>query len=168
MSVFILPVFLLALVVICLFKRVKVYDCFLGGAKDSLSLVKSVFPYIAAIFVCIELFRASGAASKLAEILQKPMSYLGIPAEITELMLLVPMSGGGAIALLEDIIARYGVDSYIARCAACVSGASETIFYICAVYLSACKAKKLRYAVPVSLLCSLLGTIIACLLCRIM
>lgn len=159
---------MLALILICVVKRVKVYDCFLGGAKDSLSLVKSVFPYIAAIFVCIELFKASGAGAWLAGVLAKPMSYLGIPAEITQLMLLVPMSGGGAIALLEDIVATYGVDSYIARCAACVSGASETVFYISAVYLSACKAKKLRYAIPVSLFCSLLGTVVACLLCRFM
>ncbi len=166
MSVFILPVFLIFLIVFSLVKRVKVYDCFLGGAKDSLSLVRSIFPYIAAIFVCIELFRASGAADKLADLLAKPLSFLGIPKEITQLMMLVPLSGGGAIALLEDIIARYGVDSYIARCAACVSGASETVFYISAVYLSACKAKKLRYAIPVSLFCTLLGTVTACLLCR--
>ncbi len=168
MSVFILPVLLLVLIVVSVAKRVKVYDCFLGGAKDSLSLVKSVFPYIAAIFVCIQLFRESGAADWLAKVLAKPLSYLGIPAEITQLMMLVPLSGGGAIALLEDIIARYGVDSYIARCAACVSGASETVFYISAVYLSACKAKKLRYAIPVSLFCTLLGTTAACLLCRFM
>ncbi len=168
MSVYILPVLLLVLLVICAVKRVKVYDCFLGGAKDGLSLVKSVFPYIAAIFVCVGLFRESGAADWLSGVLQKPLSYLGVPAEITQLMLLVPMSGGGAIALLEDIIARYGVDSYVARCAAVISGASETVFYISAIYLSACKAKKLRYAVPVALFCTLLGTVVACALCRVM
>ncbi len=168
MSAYILPVLLLVLLVVCVIKRVKVYDCFLGGARDSLSLVKSVFPYIAAIFVCIEAFKASGLADMVARALQKPLSYIGIPSEIAQLMLLVPLSGNGTVALLESIIAEHGVDSYVARCAAVISGASETIFYISAVYLSACKTKKLRYAIPVSLFCTLLGTVTACALCRVM
>lgn len=168
MSIYILPVLLLLLILLCVKKRVKAYDCFLGGAKESLSLVKTIFPYIAAVFVLIELFKVSGVSAWLTGALSKPLSYLGIPAEITEIAILTPLSGGGAIALLEDVIARYGVDSYVARCAACVSGASETVFYIAAVYLSACTAKKLRYAIPVSLFCTLLGVVTACLLCKYM
>ena len=45
-----------------------------------------------------------------------------------------------------------GVDSYPARCAAVIAGATETIFYISAVYFSACKVRKLRYAIPVAIL----------------
>lgn len=168
MSEYILPVLLLAVMAICVIKRVKVYDCFLSGAKDSLSLVKSIFPYIAAIFICIEAFKASGLSSVVAGWLKKPLSYLGIPSEITELLLLVPLSGNGTVALLENIIAQYGVDSYPARCAAVISGASETIFYISAVYFSQCKAKKLRYAIPLSLFCTLLSTVVGCALCRVL
>ena len=56
-STYVLPVLLIALIVVCIVKKVKVYDCFLLGAKDGLNLVIDVFPYIASIFVCIELFR---------------------------------------------------------------------------------------------------------------
>ena len=87
---------------------------------------------------------------------------------MTEIILLVPLSGNGTIALLDGIFQKYGADSYIARCAAVIAGGSETIFYICAVYFSACKVKKLRYAIPVSLFCTLLGALIACALCRFM
>ncbi len=168
MSIYILPVLLLLLLVYCIIKRVKVYDCFLDGAKDSLSLIKSIFPYIASIFICIELFKASGLAEIVSGWLAKPLSFLGIPKEISEIILLVPLSGNGTIALLENIINEYGVDSYPARCAAVISGATETIFYIAAVYFSGCKVRKLRYAIPVAIFCTLLGAVVACALCRVM
>lgn len=168
MSVFILPVILILLLVFCVIKRIKVYDCFLEGTKDSLSLIKSIFPYVAAIFICIELFKASGLSATVSGWLEKPLSYLGIPKEITEIILLVPLSGNGTIALLESIINDCGVDSYPARCAAVIAGATETIFYISAVYFSACKVRKLRYAIPVAIFCTLLGTVVACALCRVM
>ena len=80
----------------------------------------------------------------------------------------MPLSGNGTIAILQDVIAKYGADSYIARCASVIAGGSETIFYISAVYLSACKAKKLRYAIPVSLFFFFFFALIACALCRFM
>lgn len=168
MSVYILPVLLIILLIVCIIKKVKVYDCFLQGAKDGLALVKNIFPYVATIFVCIELFKESGLSEALAGWLEKPLSYLGIPKEISEIILLVPLSGNGTIALLESIIRDTGVDSYPARCAAVISGATETIFYISAVYFSQCKVKKLRYAIPVAIFSTLLGTVVACALCRIM
>lgn len=168
MSVYILPVLLLFMIVVCIIKKVRVYDCFLQGSKDALALVKSIFPYIATIFICIQLFKASGLSQQVATLLAKPLGYIGIPSEIVELILLVPLSGNGTIALLQDIITRYGADSYQARCASVIAGGSETIFYISAIYLSACKAKKLRYAIPVSIFATILGALIACALCRVM
>ena len=109
MSVYILPALVIILLVVCIIKRVKVYDCFLEGTKDSLGLIKSIFPYIASIFVCIELFKASGLSSIVSGWLSKPLSYIGIPSEITEIILLVPLSGNGTIALLESIIDRKSV-----------------------------------------------------------
>ena len=168
MTAYLLPVILVGAMVYALVKKVNVYDCFLDGARDSLTLVRNIFPYIAVIFIAIELFRASGLAAIVSGWLSHPMKYLGIPPELAELVLLVPLSGNGAIALLEDIINTYGVDSYIARCAATIAGASETIFYVSAVYFTKCKVKTLRYAIPVSLFSSFCGMVTACALCRVM
>lgn len=168
MSALILPLILIVLIVVCLIKRVRVYDCFLQGAKDGVDLVVEIFPYIATIFIAIQLFRESGLCFVLSSIISKPLSLLGIPPEIGEIMLLSPLSGNGTIALLQDVIDTYGVDSYVARCASVVASGSETIFYIAAVYFSTRKIKKLRYAIPVSLLCTLLCAIIGCMLCRVM
>ncbi len=168
MSEYLLPIFFVVIMLVATIKKVRVYDCFLDGAKDGLRLSLDVFPYIATIFVCIELFKASGLNVIISNWLAPPLSCIGIPSQITEILLLVPLSGNGTIALLEGIIADYGVDSYVAKCAAVIAGGSETIFYISAVYFSQCKAKRLRYAIPVSLFCTLAGAILACALCRIM
>lgn len=166
MSAYILPVLLIVLIIVATIKRKKVYDCFLDGGKESISLVKTVFPYIAAIFISIELLKTSGLSSMIASALSVPLSYIGIPKEIAELLLFVPLSGNGTIALLENIISTYGVDSYVAKCASAIAGGSETIFYISAVYMSKSDVKHLGCAIPVSLFCTLFGAIIACLTCR--
>ncbi|MBR2956576.1 MAG: hypothetical protein IKC54_05240 [Clostridia bacterium] len=168
MSVYVLPIVLIGLTVYALAKKVKVYDCFLDGAKDGLALVKTVFPYVASIYIVIVLFKESGLSNIVSGWLSVPLSYLGIPPEITELMLLVPISGNGTIALLQDIINTYGVDSYVARCASVVAGGTETIFYISAVYLSKCKDKRLVGAIPISLFCTLISVVSGCALCRVM
>ena len=72
-SVYVLPVLVIILLVVCIVKKVRAYDCFLVGAKESLSLVKSIFPYIASIFVCIELFKASGLSHTVSSFLAKPL-----------------------------------------------------------------------------------------------
>ena len=168
MSVYVLPIVLIGLTVYALAKKVKVYDCFLDGAKDGLALVKTVFPYVASIYIVIVLFKESGLSNIVSGWLSVPLSYLGIPPEITELMLLVPISGNGTIALLQDIINTYGVDSYVARCASVVAGGTETIFYISAVYLSKYKDKRLVGAIPISLFCTLISVVSGCALCRVM
>ncbi|MDD4839592.1 MAG: spore maturation protein [Clostridia bacterium] len=168
MTVYILPALIIIMLVICAVKKVAVYDCFIDGARGGLELIKSILPYISAIFVCITLFKASGLAHSIAFLLSYPLAYLGIPSELAELIFLIPLSGNGTIALLNEIIAEYGADSYITRCASVICGATETIFYISAVYFSTCKVKHLRYAIPVAIFSTLSGTIIACALCRFM
>ena len=42
----------------------------------------------------------------------------------------------------------------------------ETVFYITAIYLSQCKIKRLRYAIPVALIATFTGCVVGCLLLR--
>lgn len=71
MSLYLIPVILVGTLIYAIVKKVAVYDCFIDGAKESLALVKSIFPYLAVIFIAIELFRASG----LSALLSKGLSY---------------------------------------------------------------------------------------------
>ncbi len=168
MSAYILPVLFILLFAYCIYKRINTYDHFVKGAKGAIKLVVDIFPFIASIMIAVALLRVSGITTWLTEVLSPIFNALGIPPELTELVLLRPFTGSGSYALLEDVLTTYGADSYIARCACVIMGCSETIFYVATVYLSQTKVKKLFYAIPVALLCSLVGTILACLLCKVM
>lgn len=168
MSAYILPILFVGLFVFCSFKRVNTYDHFVKGAKGAIKLVVEIFPYVASILIAVALLRASGITSLLAQMLSPIFRLLGIPTELVELVLLRPFTGSGSYGILEGIFNTYGADSYISRCACVIMGSSETIFYVATIYFSQTSVKKLSYAIPVALVCSLIGTVFACLLCRVM
>ena len=168
MSKYILPVLILILLIVATIRRVNIYESFVLGARESLKLVLGIFPYLAAMMLIIELFTASGLDSLIIKGVAPIFELVGIPKELAPLIIIRPLSGNGSIAMLESIIAKYGVDSYIARTASVIVGASETIFYVATLYFSTTKVKKLRYAIPVALIASFVGVIVACLLTKIM
>lgn len=166
--IYLIPAILLITFIVAAIKRVKVYDSFIIGIKESLTLVISLLPYLASIFMLIEIFRVSGLSQKLTNILAVPFSFLGIPKELIELLILRPLSGTGSLALVETIFTQYGVDSYIARCASVIMASNDTILYIVAVYFSAAKDKKSGPAIIISMAASFMGAILTCFLCRFM
>lgn len=167
MSIYILPILFIGLFLYGFFKKINTYDTFVKGAKGAIKLVVEIFPYIACIMIAVALLRVSGATEFLAKCLAPVFNFLGIPPELCELILLRPFTGSGSYALLNDVFAVYGPDSYIGRCASVILGCSETIFYVATIYLSQTKIKKLGYAIPCALIASIIGAIVACLLCRI-
>ncbi len=167
MSIYILPILFIGLFLYGFFKKINTYDTFVKGAKGAIKLVVEIFPYIACIMIAVALLRVSGATEFLAKCLAPVFNFLGIPPELCELILLRPFTGSGSYALLNDVFAVYGPDSYIGRCASVILGCSETIFYVATIYLSQTKIKKLGYAIPCALIASIIGAIVACLLCKI-
>lgn len=163
----ILPLLFLALFCYALIKKVKLYDCFTDGIKEAVPLVLSLFPYLAAILMLSELFEQSGLSAYLTAALSPAFRALGIPPEISKLVLMKPFSGSGSTALLSEILSAYGADSYIGRCACVCYGSSETVFYISAVYFAGIKQKKLLKPIIIALVVNFLTVILGCLLCRI-
>lgn len=149
-------------------KKVSVYDCFTEGIKEAFHFTVSLLPCLAAIFMMCALFEQSGLADMLTKFLSPVFGFLGIPEELTKLVLIKPFSGSGSLAYLNEIITGYGADSYIARCACVCFGSSETVFYISAVYFAGLKVKKLAAPIICVLVATFISTIVACLVCRIM
>ncbi len=162
----IIPLLFLIVFAVALLRRVKLYDCFTEGVKEAVPLLLSVFPYLAAMLILAELFEASGLSRMIAEFLTPFYRLLGIPPEISSLVLIKPFSGSGSTALLSEIFSTYGADSYIARCAAVAYGSGETVFYISAVYFAGAKKKLLR-PILISLVANFSGVVLGCLLLRI-
>ncbi len=150
-----------------LVKRVKVYDSFVRGAKKSFELALSLFPCLAATFVMINVFSASGLDEIVVDFMQPFFRLLGIPREVVRLVLLRPFSGSGSLAILTDVYKTYGTDSYIGRCASVIMGSSETVFYVASVYFSQTRVRRTGVAVPIALFCNFAGSILGCLLCKI-
>lgn len=167
-AMFVLPALLVILFVVSLVRNVPVYDSFVKGAKKSFSLITAIFPCILAILIAVELFRLSGLSDLLLRGVSPLFGALGIPSEVCELVLLRPFTGSGSLAMLQDVYVTYGVDSTIARTASVIMGSSETVFYVASVYFSKTKVKRLSFAVPLALCCSLFAAVLASLVCRIL
>ncbi len=163
-----MPILIAGLLLYSKFKKVETYNVFVKGAKGSVNLVLDIFPYIVAIMVMVALMRASGITDFLIDILSPMFKFLGIPTEVSELVLLRPFTGSGSYAILKDIYTTYGVDTYVGRCASVIMGTSETLFYVATVYFSQTSVKKLSYAIPLALICNIFGTVTACLICKVL
>ncbi len=166
-SVYVIPILIFIMLVVASIKKNKPYNSFVTGAKQSVELVVDIFAYIVAVFVFIEIFDASGLADGLSKVLAPVFRFLGVPSELTKLALLKPFSGSGGLALLQDIFDKYGVDSYVARCASVILASSDTVFYVSTVYFSKTSVKKLGIAIPIALFATFLSIILSCLFCKI-
>ncbi len=168
MSSYIIPFFIIFIIVYACFKKINAYNSFVFGAKTSFDLILTSLPYIVAIFIALELFKESGLSALLSRLLSPVFSLFGIPCELNEMILIKPFSGCGSLAVLENIFLTYGADSYLARAGCCIAGSSEAIFYVTAVYFSKTDIKKFSYAIPVALVANFIGCVVACNICRIM
>lgn len=148
-------------------KKVHVYDTFIEGAKDGLSTVVRVFPYMVAMFVAIGIFRSSGAMDILVKILSPITTLVGIPGEILPLALMRPVSGIASTGILGELYKTYGPDSYIGRVASTMMGSTETIFYTLSIYFGAVGIKKIRYTLWGSLLADIAGLLASIIICSI-
>ena len=166
-SAYILPIFLILLVLYAAVKKVNPYDCFAEGAKGALPLIARLFPYLCAVLMLTQLFETSGAAKYLSRALSPVLKIFGIPQELSKLMLIKPMSGSGSLALLSEIYAHYGANSYIARCASVVYSSSETVFYLAAIYYAKDSGRKILAPVLISLTSGFIAAVFGCFICLI-
>jgi spore maturation protein B len=160
-SQLIIPLFILLVVGYGLVKKVRVYDSFVAGAKDGITVVIKIFPYLLAIFVAVKSFQASGAFAFTKDLFHGILLTLNIPLEVISIAIIKPLSGSASIGVFTDIIKTTGPDSLASRMAAVIMGSAETTFYILAVYLGAVGIKKTRYLVPVCVLADIVGILIA-------
>ncbi|MBR1890883.1 MAG: spore maturation protein [Clostridia bacterium] len=165
--IYVLPVIIIFIVAYGIIRRVPVYDSFVSGAKKAFPLVVDVFPYLLAVIIMCEVFEKSGLSAMLIDLLTPFFGFFGIPKEIVPLVLIKPASGSGSLAVLQQLIDKYGADGYISRTACVVFGSSETTFYVGAVYFSSCKNKRFTKAIIISLVSFFISTVFACFICKI-
>lgn len=162
-----IPVVLLFVILFAFFKKVKVYDCFIDGAKNGLTSSFKIAAPLVGLISAISIFRASGAMDIICRFLEPVAKFIRFPKEVLPLVLIKPISGSGALAMLSDIFKIYKVDNFIGAVASVVSGSAETIFYTIAVYFGAVEIKNIRYTAKAALIADLTCVLISALVVRI-
>ncbi len=148
------------------FKKVKVYDVFVSGAKEGFDITIKIVPYLVAMLVAIGMFRASGGFATIAHWLSPVLSKIGMPAEVLPLALIRPFSGSAANGMLAELTNTFGGNSYIAHLASTMMGSTETTFYVIAVYFGAASIRRTRHAVPAGLIADFVGVMAALVVCH--
>ena len=145
-------------------RKINVYDAFIDGAKEGFSVAIKIIPYLVAILVAVGVFRAAGAMDMLMNGLERLCLVCGLDADFIPALptaLMKPLSGSGARGLMIDTMNTFGADSFAGRLASTFQGATDTTFYIIAVYFGAVGIKNTRYAIPCGLIADFAGIIAA-------
>jgi len=156
-----IPLLMLLVLSAAAWKKLPMYDLFVAGAKNGLQTAVQVLPNLAAMLCAIQLMQASGLMQALCSACSPVLQMMGLPPETAPLILIRPVSGSGALAMLKEVLEQHGADSRAGLIASTVMGSSETIFYTVCVYASAAGQKKTDYAIPCSLMGALAGTWLA-------
>ncbi len=143
-------------------KKVNVYDSFIEGAKDGFGVAIKIIPYLVAIIVSIGVFRASGSMDLLISGIGWLFSFIfsdiafvdGLPTALMK-----PLSGSGARGLMLESFSHHGVDSFVGKLTSTLQGATDTTFYIIAVYFGSVGIRNTRYAVKAGLLADFAGIV---------
>ena len=145
-------------------KRINVYEAFVEGAKEGFKTAVTIIPYLVAILVAIAVFRASGAMDYIISGITTGVKALGIDADFVGALptaLMKPLSGSGARGMMVDAMNTYGADSFVGRVASTIQGATDTTFYILAVYFGSVGIRNTRYAAGYGLLADFTGIVAA-------
>jgi len=144
-----------AFLIMAMARKVNAYEAFIEGAKDGFQVAIRIIPYLVALLVAIGVFRASGTLDLLTQGIAQLFAAFGIddrtiPALPTALM--KPLSGSGARGMMVDAMETYGADSFVGRLASTFQGATDTTFYVIALYFGSVGVRKTRHAVTMGLL----------------
>lgn len=145
-------------------KKINVYDAFIEGAKEGFQTAVRIIPYLVAFLVGIAVFRTSGAMDLLVGGIGWAVGLLGVDTQFVGALptaLMKSLSGSGANGLMIDTMKEYGADSFVARMSCVARGASDTTFYILAVYFGSVGITRTRNAVTCGLIADFSGIIAA-------
>ena len=145
-------------------KKVNVYEAFVEGAKGGFETAVRIIPYLVAILVAIGVFRASGAMEVIISGAEWIVRILGLNADFVAALptaIMKPLSGSGARGMMVDAMSTYGADSFVGRLSCIFQGATDTTFYILAVYFGSVGIRHTRHAVSAGLITDLIGVIAA-------
>ena len=147
MASYIVPVFILLVVVVGIVEKKDVYSLFIDGVKDGVKTVYTIFPYIFAVTIISHLI----TDTKILE----NVSALG--TQILPLILMKPLSGGASTAMVVEIFKNYGTDSFLGLFSSIIMASTDTTLYIVCLMSGKTKIKSMKLPI----ICGLIGDSVA-------
>lgn len=161
---YLLPIVVLLIIGVALYRRVSLFDVFIEGAKEGILLGFQVFPCLLGMIFGINLLLRSNLIADFLQLFSPLFSFLHLPKEILPLAMIRPISGNASFAMMIDIFKTYGVDSYLGRIAAVMQGATDTTIYVISLYFGSIGIKNIRYALKAGLFADFITLIVSVLL----
>jgi len=161
LPIIILP-FIVTLTGLSMLRRSELYDEFTAGIREGIKSAVSLLPGLIGLMTAVGIFNASGAPEMLGTLLAPIFGRFGIPPELASMLVMRPVSGAASSAVFDSLLASYGPDSYIGRCASVIVGSSDTIVYICAIYFASVGVKKSGSAPLIAVIVMIFTVILSC------
>ncbi|MBR5562182.1 MAG: spore maturation protein [Clostridia bacterium] len=158
---YILPVITALIIIFGISKGIKVFDCFVEGAKKGFDSAVKLLPPLMGLVVGVTMLRQSGALEIITKMLLPLAKLTGIPADVMPLTVLSPISGSGSLTMFEQILKNFGPDSAEGRIASVIMGSTETTFYAVTVYFGSVGIRKSGCTVPAALLADMTSFIVS-------
>lgn len=160
-SNYIVPVFVLFIIIYGISKRVNIYDSFLVGAKDGLVTTFKIAPAVIGMVFATNLFLSSHFLEFVFSYFAPILSMFNIPISVLPMAFVRPISGTASLAIMNNIFALYGPDSFVGRLASNLQGCTDTTIYVLALYFGSVKITKTRHALQAGLFADLVGIVAA-------
>ena len=167
-SEFMIPILIFYIVAMGVCAKRNVYEDFMNGAKEGLGMVVKIMPTMIALMVAVNVLRASGFLTFVAELIKPLAEKIHFPAPLVPLAIIQTFSGSGATGLLLDLFKEYGTDSAIGKIGALMLSSTETIFYTMSLYFVTAGIKKSRYTLAGCLVATFSGIIASAFLVQYM
>ena len=141
-----------------LYKKIDVFDAFISGAKNGFETAVRIIPFLVGILVAISMLRTSGTFDVIITGIKNFFAILGTDTRFVDGLptaLIRPLSGGAARGMMVSTMATFGPDSFASKLSGVFQGASDTTFYVIAVYFGAVSVRNTRYTIGAMLLADL-------------
>lgn len=148
---FVVPVLVFAAVAFCIAGKVEVYSTFCDGVENGMKTLVKILPALVAVMSAAAMLRESGITAAIAAAVAKILPF-DVPEDIISLAVLRPVSGGGSIGLLAEILKTHGADSQTGRIASIIAASSETTLYVLMVYFGSTRVKYTKRVLAAALL----------------
>ena len=163
-STYIVPLFVLFIILYGFKKKVPIYDSFLVGAKNGLVTIFKIAPAVIAMVFATNLFLNSHFLEFVFSYFNPVLEALNIPVSVLPMAMVRPISGTASLAIMSNIFDLYGPDSFVGRLASNLQGCTDTSIYVLALYFGSIKVTKTKHALSAGLFADAVGIIAAFLI----